>query len=289
LTTSALHGVDTHCHLWEIDLAKNWIMPDWPGMFQTFRPDDIARLSKPLGITSAIVIECGTTSQENGALKRAAASSDYIRGYTPWVDLESPSLERELDAWKKDPKCLGVRMRFEGHPDPAILRRQSIVNGLKQVAAQGMIFEYLVRTHHLMDVVRIHEKVPTLNAIIEHMAKPDLAGQGDVRDWEMGIDSIAKNTNVCCKLSLSPRGEWVTRLVANPRPGWMVEAIKPFVDFVVDHFGTDRLMWGSDYPFALLTSDYAGTLGAIEQALGTMSSDLQKQLFRENAIRFYDI
>ena len=285
----AFDRVDSHCHLWEIDLAKDWITPEWPGMFRTFRPDDIAAVSKPLGVTSAIAIECGLSDKENKALRQVAAESDYIRGYVPHVDLESPDLERKLKAWHSDPKCVGVRMRFEGHPDEGILRRQSIAEGLKQVADHGLIFEYLVRSQHLLDIVRLQEKVPTLRAVIEHMAKPDFAGRNDRRDWEAGMEAIAKHTEVSCKLSLSPQGEHVPALMASPRPGWPVDAIKPFANFVVDHFGTNRLMWGSDFPIALLTSDYAGTLGALEQVLGPLDATLQGQLFQQNAIDFYGV
>jgi L-fuconolactonase len=263
--------------------------PDWPGMFRTFRPEDIAVAGKPLGVTSAIAIECGLSDQENDALKRVAAESNYILGYAPHVDLESPDLERQLKTWKADPKCVGVRMRFEGHPDQAILSRRSVIDGLKQVAAHSLVFEYLIRSQHLMDVVRVQEKVPALKAIIEHMAKPDFVGQSDRRDWEMGMDAIAAHSNVACKLSLSPQGERVPSLLANPRPGWVVDAIKPFVNFVVDRFGTDRLMWGSDYPIALLTSDYAGTLEAIERALDPIDPSVQRQLFQQNALDFYGV
>jgi predicted TIM-barrel fold metal-dependent hydrolase len=81
------------------------------------RPDDIAAVSKPLGVTSAIAIECGLSDKENWAQRQVAAESDHIRGYAPHVDLESPDLERKLKAWNSDPKCVGVRMRFEGYPD----------------------------------------------------------------------------------------------------------------------------------------------------------------------------
>jgi L-fuconolactonase len=207
----------------------------------------------------------------------------------PHVDLESPDLERKLKVWKSDPKCVGVRMRFEGHPDQAILKRQSIIEGLKQVADQGLIFEYLIRSQHLLDVVQLHEKVPALKGIIEHMAKPDFTGRSDRRNWEVGMEAIAKHTDVTCKLSLSPQGEHVPDLLANPRSGWPLDAIKPFANFIVDHFGSDRLMWGSDYPIALLTSDYADTLGTLEEVLGPIDATMREKLFRQNAVDFYGV
>jgi L-fuconolactonase len=289
MNTPSFERIDTHCHLWEIDFAKRWMAPDWPGMFRTFRPDDIAAAGKPLGVTSAIAIECGLSDQENDALRRVAAESQYIRGYAPHVDLESPDLGRKLKEWKADRKCIGVRMRFEGHPDKSILSRRSIVDGFKQVADHGLIFEYLVRAHHLADIVRVHEKVPALKAIIEHMAKPDFAQHRDRVEWESGMEAIANHTNISCKLSLSPQGEQVPGLLAQPNSGWNADAIKPFAQFIIDRFGIDRLMWGSDYPISLLTSDYAQTMTAIERALGPMDAAQHKKLFRDNAIRFYGV
>ena len=180
-------------------------------------------------------------------------------------------------------------MRFEGHLDAAVLRRPSIIEGLKRVVDHGLIFEYLVCTHHLQDIVRIHEQVPELKAIIEHMAKPDFTGHADRRDWEAGMAAIAKHTKIFCKLSLSPQGESVPALLAHPQSGWKAEAIKPFVRYMIEYFGVERLMWGSDYPISVLTTDYAGTLGAIEQAIGPVSPEVERQLFRENAIRFYGV
>ncbi len=282
--------VDAHCHLWDLHLAKDhWMDAAWGDMFRTFTPLDIESESRAAGVTGAIAVECGTSAEENRALKHFAAQSSYIRGYCPHVDLESPDLECELDDWKESAKCVGVRMRFEGHQDAAILRRPSIIEGLKRVAEQNLVFEYLVRTHHLSDIVRIHEQIPDLRAVIEHMAKPDYAQPQDRGDWEAGMKAVAKNTAVQCKLSLSPRGENVANLLSHPKPGWQADGIRPFAVFVMEQFGATRLMWGSDYPISLLTSDYMGTWNALREATGELPAETAKAIFRENALNFYGI
>jgi L-fuconolactonase len=121
------------------------------------------------------------------------------------------------------------------------------------------------------------------------MAKPDYLAASDQPAWEKGMGAVAKNTDVRCKLSLSPRGEQVAGLLAKPRPGWALKRIQPCVEFVMEKFAHDRLMWGSDYPIALLTSDYAGTFHAVRRALGTLPPELERQLYRDNALRFYSL
>jgi L-fuconolactonase len=282
--------IDSHCHLWDLKLAKErWISPEWGDMFRTFEPQDIKATSATVPVAGAIAIECGTFPEENEALARVATESPFIRGYCPHVDLESSDLEDQLDTWRARPKCVGVRMRFEGHEDPSILRCPSIIDGLKRVAERGLVFEYLVRTHHLHDIVRIHEQIPNLAAVIEHMAKPDYAQSSDRREWEAGMEAVAKHTNIPCKLSLSPRGENVGGLLAKPKPGWTAGAIRPYAQFVIERFGAKRLMWGSDYPISLLTSDYQGTWNALLDAVGELPSDAAKGIFRDNALKFYGV
>jgi L-fuconolactonase len=180
-------------------------------------------------------------------------------------------------------------MGFEGHADPDILARPSILSGLEALARRGLIFEFLVRAHHLKDILRVYERMPDLKAVIEHMAKPDVIEGSDSVEWRQQMQALAGNTKVVCKLSLSPRIEQLSQLLANPQQGWPIEQIKPYVEFLMGCFGSDRLMWGSDWPVALLVSDYAGTYRAMRQALGRLTPAVELRLFRQNALQFYGL
>ena len=287
---SELGIVDTHCHLWDLEVARRtWITPDLNQLFNSFRPADISRASAEVGVGKFVVIEAGTTPEENASIAKMAAESDAIAGFAPWVDLESPQLCDELDRWQRDPKFCGVRMRFEGDPDPDILARPSIVDGLRKVAGRGIIFEFLVRTQHLAHVLEVCARIPELKAIIEHMAKPDMVEGTERAEWEKQMRALARNTNLAAKLSLSPRAELMDQLLANPDQGWPVEAVRPYVQFLLEEFGTSRLMWGSDWPIALLTTDYAGIYGAMSEAIGPIGSEDELKLFHSNAVQFYEL
>ena len=287
MTAHDLKIVDAHCHLWNLDLAlKYWLSPDWEVLCRHFQPDDAVEASGELGVESLVAIECGSSEEENIELENMAASS-YVKAIAPFVDLQSKTLEQELDRWMQHPKCIGVRMRFEDDRD--MLERPAVIDGLRIVARRGLIFDYLARDYHLQDILNIQDKVPQLKAVIEHMAKPNLYESENRKLWEKGMMAIAANTNIHCKLSLSPRNEQVAGLVANGPSGWSAETFRPYVQFILEHFDHARLMWGSDYPISLLTASYADTYKAMRDAIGPLDFQQEKQLFRDNAIAFYGI
>lgn len=282
--------VDTHCHMWQLDLARRtWLTPELKPLFRTFEPDDLAQASHQVGVSTCVLIEAGTTAEENRALARLASSSQLIGAVLPFADLESPRLEEELDDWQQDPKFRGVRMRFEDHPDPDILSRPRIREGLRILAQRGLVFEFLVRSPHLKDIPRIYERLPELKGVIEHMAKPDVVESSDSAAWYQHMKALARDTNVICKLSLSPQVEQIEKLLAHPGSGWPVESIKPYIRFLIEYFGFDRLMWGSDWPVLLLVSDYEGTYQAMQDAIGPLDVGDELCLFRNTAMRFYGV
>ena len=222
-------------------------------------------------------------------MERMAASSGLIGAIMPHVDLERPNLDEELDYWQRNPKFRGARMGFEGHPDPGVMARPAVVEGLGRFAHRGLVFEFLVRAHHLSDVLKVYERFPDLKGVVNHMAKPDMVAQTDGAQWHQGMKDLARNTNVSCKLSLSPRAELMAQTAATPGQGWPVASIRPYVQYLLEQFGPDRLMWGSDWPIALVTSDYRGTYEAMKEAIGPLSADQELHLFSTNATNFYGL
>lgn len=287
---SDLGIVDAHCHLWQIELARQTgLTPDFAPLFRTFSPSDLFGAAAPLGVNACVLIESGKTDAENRALAEMAASSNLVAAFTPHVDLASPTLERELDGWYTHPKFRGVRARFEAHPDPEILTQPNVLNGIAKLAERGLVLEFLVRASHLKHILKIYEKFPRLNAVIEHMAKPDVVAGTDRAVWRSSMRALAAYTPIACKLSLSPRVEQMGELLKTLGNGWPVEAIKPFVGSLLEWFGLTRLMWGSDWPVALLVASYQDTLCAMRAAVGKIRPDEEERLFRTTAIKFYEL
>ncbi len=264
--------VDTHCHLWQVDLVEKAGMgPEFGVMHATYTPKDLAAAAREVGTRMFVLVESGRTAEDASLIQRHA-ETDIITAFMPFQDLTGPTLEKDLDRWQQHHKFRGVRMGFEGNPDPDALKNKAVLRGLEALAERGLVFEFLVRVGHLRDVVRIYERIPELKGIIEHMAKPEMAHRSEDAAWREGMAALAGGTPALCKLSLSPRGEDIMELLAHPKGGIAVDKVKPYVQFLLECFGPDRLAWGSDWPVALLESDYTGAFRAMQAALGPLST-----------------
>jgi L-fuconolactonase len=282
--------IDTHCHLWDLGLAKQGgLTAEFGPIFRSFSPTDLSLVASPCRVNACVVIESGKTNDENLLLEQTAGSSSLIAAFLPYVDLANPNVERQLDAWRSNPKFRGVRARFEGHPDPEVLTRSEVLDGIARVAERGLILEFLVRAAHLEHIVKVYQQFPRLKAIIEHMAKPDVVDASDRNQWRSMMKRLASETSFTCKLSLSPRLEQISQLLRAPTKGWPVELIRPFVASLLEWFGSTRLMWGSDWPVALLMASYEDTLKAMRAAIGSIPPDEEVRLFGATAMEFYQL
>jgi L-fuconolactonase len=282
--------VDSHCHLWQLELAAlSGLTPEFAPIYRSFTPDHLAAEARPMGVSTCVLVESGKTAEENRALEETADSAPWIAAMTPYIDPADPSLEKKLEAWSRSPKFRGVRARFEAHPDSDILSRPEVIQGIRLIAERGVVFELLVRAGHLRQVLDVYEQVPTLRAVVEHMAKPDVVEGSDADPWQPAMAALAAHTPVLCKLSLSPRVEQMHSLLATPRSGWPVEALKPFVRSLLEWFGPDRLMWGSDWPICLLIDSYRETMQAMRDALGAVAREDEERIFRTTAAHFYHL
>jgi len=288
--STAIQGVvDSHVHLWKLELAQRaGITRDFGPLFNTFEPADLLEAARAVGVSKFVVVEAGMTAEENAALTDTATSHEAIAAFMLFADLESLTLGRDLDSWLLNTKFRGVRMRFEGHPDPDILKRPTIIAGLKQLAQRKLRFEFLVRLGHLEDVLNLYQQIPDLLGVIEHMAKPVMTEGWERREWQKRMSALARYTPVFCKLSLSPRSEQFRAILADPvSHQWSVELIKPCVQFLLENFGPPRLMWGSDWPVSRINSTYASVFQVMRQAIGPMDTHHENSLYRNTATQFY--
>jgi L-fuconolactonase len=116
--------------------------------------------------------------------------------------------------------------------------------------------------------------------VLDHIAKPYIKA-GLIDDWKRDIKSLAKFENLQCKVSgIITEADWKS---------WTYKQIKPFLDVVFDAFGTDRIMFGSDWPVCLVAGDYSQVKVVIETYMKDFSVSEKAKVFGENAARFYGI
>ena len=279
--------VDTHVHFWT-QATTSWLTSAMGPINRDFLPEHHRAESHSCDVSRCVVIEAGPTDAENQLIIDLADQDEFVGALILQADLDDPRLGKRLDEWQQLPKFRGVRMMFESHPAADIASQPAIVDGLQELARRDLIHDFLPLTRHLNDVVSALEQVPDLRCIIEHYAKPNFDGSLEA-DWVSAMTRLADGTSASVKLSLSPQATRIADYVTNPGQGWPLEAVRPYTDFLLSELGTDRLIWGSDWPVALLTDSYAGMLETHQTLLSDLDEVDQLKLFRSNAEEFYQL
>jgi L-fuconolactonase len=278
--------VDTHCHLWRWELLrKAWQAP--APINRTFEAKDLEAACSTAGVKQCVLVEAGNTPEDNEALEEFADSSQLITGIVPFVDLRDPQLDAELDYWQTRNKFCGIRMGFEGKSDPDLMTCRATVEGLQKLATLRIPFEFLVTTRDLSNILKVYEKVPDLTSVIEHLGKPDILHGTDWKEWSSVMRDLAKHTKALCKLSLGPRGEDMEYIALHQQLGWEQEKFKPYIQHLLEHFGPERLLWGSDWPLLLLEGSYYDCYQAARIALGSVDHDTEVRIFSTTAVKTY--
>jgi L-fuconolactonase len=273
--------IDAHQHFWDLGRFEYSWMPAGPSVLrQTFLPHLLARILERNRFDGSVLVQANTILAETRWLLDLAEANDFIRGVVGWVDLTDPRLGAVLDELQKRPKFKGVRHPVQDENDDRWLVRDDVLKGLAELARRGLPYDLLLRPRHLPLVPRIAERVPDLRMVIDHIAKPQIAAQA-MEPWARDIEAAAGLSQVYCKLS-----GMITE--ANP-DGWKPEHLWPYVAHVMQVFGPDRLMFGSDWPVCMLAGSWKEVLAAFTQAIGPQPIEVREKLLGETVARFYGI
>lgn len=274
--------IDAHQHYWKIVRGDYfWMGPHVASICRDFLPADLEPALARHRIERTVVVQAAPTHAETEFLLGLAETHDSIAGVVGWVDLESPSCEATLRALARRPKFVGIRPMLQDLADDAWIARPRVLEALQLVAELGLAFDFLVFARHLPHVCRALTAVPSLRAVIDHCAKPDLRG-GDLQGWRAALSQVADCPNVCCKLS----GLVTETDGVRFRP----EALAPAVEHALQAFGEERLVFGSDWPVCTLVTSYDGVVRSLEAVLGArLSEAFSERLFGANAASLYRI
>jgi L-fuconolactonase len=216
---------------------------------QDLRPflADAGPVADAPGIAATVLVQAAPTEAETHFLLQVARdSSGLVRGVIGWADLAAADAPARIASLAVDRLLKGVRPMLHDIPDREWILRPDVQPALAEIAARGLVFDALIRPPHLPVVLELARRHPTLRIVIDHAAKPNIAG-GGLQPWATDIARVARETDVVCKLS---------GLVTEAAPDWRVTDLQLYVDHLLDVFGPQRLMWGSDWPVVDLAGGY---------------------------------
>ncbi|MDE0530180.1 MAG: amidohydrolase family protein [Albidovulum sp.] len=275
--------LDSHQHFWRYTANPDdfpWMTDDLAALRRDFMPDDLAPLREEVEIDGTIAVQAREMELETDFLLGLANDDKSIKGVVGWVDLCAKDVEARLDRYTGAPAFRGVRMLIHDRADPDFADSSPHLRGVGCLEPRSLTYDLLLRTVHLKAAIRLVDKLPHQRFVVDHIAKPKMDGS-DRGEWEAGIRSIAERPNVSCKLSgLVTEADW---------SNWQTETFGPYLDTVLDAFGTTRLMIGSDWPVCTLAASYAGAMGLVADWSRKLSPDERADVMGKNCARFYSV
>jgi L-fuconolactonase len=273
--------IDSHQHFWQVGrFPYPWMSPAVEVLYRDYLPEQLAPIIEQNGVSRTVLVQASNSVAESRWLLSLADQCRFIAGVVGWVDLESPEVDQQLKELTNHPKFKGVRHLVESEPDDDWLVRPSVLQGLNKLAAHGVSYDLLVHTRHLKYAATAAESCPQVPFVIDHLAKPPIA-TGEIKNWAAELKPLATLKNVSCKLSgLVTEANWTS---------WQTSDLQPYIDYVLDIFGPDRLMFGSDHPVCLLAATYQRVLESFQEALKSLTEREQQQVFAGNAAAFYHL
>jgi L-fuconolactonase len=273
--------LDSHHHLWDVSRGDyGWMGDHVRPLLRDFRPEDLAPLLKRTGVTRTILVQAAETDAETDFLLSIAERTDFVAGVVGWADLENDDFSVRLAALRRNRLLVGLRPMLQELADDEWILRPRVLDNLKRIAGCGLVFDILGFPRHLPYVTEALHRTPGLVAVVDHLAKPDIKS-GSLEPWRETMSGIASLPDVFCKVS---------GLVTEAALDWSVADLRPYVDHVVQAFGANRLLFGSDWPVCTLAASYAEVVNAARTLLAPhFGPEQMDRVFRVNGALVYKL
>lgn len=273
--------IDTHQHFWVYDQTRHdWIDDDMKRIRKNFLPEDLKPVLDKNKIDGCIAVQADQTEAENEFLLGLTEKNDFIKGIIGWVDFRSEEIEQKLGYYSEMEIIKGFRHIVQGEPDHNFLLRPDFLNGISKLEKYGFVYEILVFPHQLGAVLEFVKRFPNQKFVIDHLAKPYIK-DGFSEGWKVMMKEIAECKNVYCKVSgMITEADYRT---------WNYDQLKPYIEAVLEYFGPERLMFGSDWPVCLVAGEYEQVREIAEKVVSQFSPSEQKAFWGQNAIEFYKL
>ncbi|MEI2720038.1 MAG: amidohydrolase family protein [Gemmatimonadales bacterium] len=273
--------IDAHQHFWRYDPWRDaWISEAMAVLRRDFLPADLAPLLAANLVDACVAVQADQSEAETQFLLDLARDHSFIRGVVGWVDLRSPQVAERLAHFASDRHFRGVRHLVQGEPNDEFLLQEDVVRGIRALTPLGLTYDLLLVPRQLRAATRLAAMLPDQRFVLDHIAKP-LIKDGVLEPWASDLGALAMQPNVWCKLSgLITEADWAS---------WKPTQLRQYLDVVVESFGVDRLMWGSDWPVCLLAGSYEEVREVIAEYLVRFSVDERTAIFGGNATTFYGL
>jgi L-fuconolactonase len=276
--------VDAHHHVWDLSVREQtWMVgPELDPIRRSFSIEDLAPLAAAADVTSTVLVQTVGLVDETVEFLELAAGNDLVAGVVGWVELTAPGVAEVLDGLLSRPDgsyLKAIRHQVHDEPDVDWLLRPDVQRGLTAVADAGLAYDLLTKTPHLPAAIQTVRNLPQLTFVVDHISKPVIGEP--LEPWAGQLRELAALPNVTCKLSgMVTEAPWAT---------WKPADLQPYADVVLDAFGPNRVMFGSDWPVCLLAASYDQVVETAESLTANLTPTDREAIFTTTATRTYNL
>lgn len=274
--------VDAHHHQWDLSVRDQPWAAGIAVLQRSYLLAELRPLLRATNLDCAVLVQSLPEAAETEWLLAGSYGEGDIAGVVGWVDLTAADVDDRLVALRSGPgggRLVGVRHPVQSEADPDWLARDDVRRGLRAVAAAGLTFDLLLTADQLPAAVAAARAVPALNFVLDHAGNPPVLDAAASAMWRTNLRALAAQPNVAVKLS-----GLVTRFGSAP---WSIARLRPWTETVLDAFGTERTMFGSDWPVCLMAATYPEVLAAAEALTARLSAAEQQRVYGDTAAAWY--
>lgn len=273
--------IDTHVHFWKYNpLRDAWITDEMEVIRRNWMPEDVLEHLKKHKIEGLVAVQVDQSEDENSFLVGLAENYSFIKGVVGWVNFEAENISERLAYYQDFPDLKGFRHILQAEKDRAFMLRPNFRRGIQELQRVGYTYDILIFPDQLKFSRELVASFPNQPFVLDHIAKP-LIKEGEIESWAQEIKELSKHENVWCKVSgLVTEADW---------KNWSYEDFVSYLEVVVEAFGVQRLMYGSDWPVCKLAGGYDASFSIVHKYFSSFSKDEQALLYGGNAMKFYKL
>lgn len=271
--------IDAHHHVWQLSRGDyDWLTPASRDLYRDFSVGDLAPELRLAGVERTVLVQAAASDFETDYILEIGADTPWIAAVIGWVDLRGPATPRRLAALGAHPRFRGVRPMLQDDRDAGWILRSEATAGLRALVDLGLGLDALVRWEQLPLIAALAKAWPDLSIVLDHGGKPPIA-DARLGAWTDMIAPLAAAPNVTCKLS---------GLVTEANGIASHPGVSRVVSVLLDRFGPERIMWGSDWPVLLESGSYTDWLRSSQSLVREIAGEQAlRHVFADTASRTY--
>jgi len=271
--------IDAHQHFWRLDRGDyGWLTPALQPLYRDYLPADLAPALQRAGVQATILVQAAPTVAETRYLLEVAHAHDFVAGVVGWADFEDARVADTIDVLAADEKLVGLRPMIQDIADTEWMLEEKLAPAFESMIDHRLVFDALVLPRHLPALRELVARYPELEMVLDHGAKPPLEA-GNLGEWKREVAALARESPIVCKLS------GLVTEAGSAEPAALREA----VEHLLECFGPERLLWGSDWPVCELVCSYDAWRATSEALLASLDPVQRELIYTETARKTYGI